>query len=961
MRSILRPVPRPILCWTLLLAIAGSSPRSARVIAAPPVATDPRLAVDLFAESPQIVTPIGLTVDALGRVLVVESHTHFRPAGYKGPATDRIRMFEDTRGTGRADRISTWFEGTHSTMNLAVYRDGSVYVATRNEIFRLRDSKGAGAADERTPIVRLESAGNYPHNGLSGFAFDFHGDVYFGIGENLGAAYKLIGSDGSSLSGGGEGGNIFRCRSDGGRLERIATGFWNPFHFCFDTFGRLIAVDNDPDSRPPCRLLNIVDGGDYGFRFRYGRSGLHPFVAWNGELPGTLPMASATGEAPAGIVAYESDNLPAEYRGELLATSWGDHRVDRFTLSEHGATVWAKMTPLLTGGEDFRPVSIAVAPDGSLYVSDWVDKSYSVHGKGRIWHIHAATNHSSNASVGAPAERSAIHSPRRDVREPAARRLAADESNGRPLLRKLAATDSDPRVRAAAIEALADVADAHTDFEAIAEHDPAIAVQSLAVRCMPIAALNASAAQLIKPSQPAAIRAEALRRETNSSTFEAALAALDDPDPFLQQAARQALGRMPEKLKDLDPTKLPTPGQRLGLMLVLRSVDEPAGRKSLPRFLEDSDPSIRFAAIEWIGEEHVKSLRSKVVAMLSDGADTRELFEACVAALELIDGTQRPDEFHGEQFVVGVLSDTHASNAMRRLALRMLRPDHPALTIGLLKTFLASTDEALRTEAIRTLRDSPHAERLPVLAAVARDEHAPAELRAEAIVGLSDAPDDRELLLSLAEGGQPLVYQEALRSLRGAKLSDPERARLVALGRRAPAAAELVAMILDPPAPSNPPRHDVDAWLKTLEGPADAAAGQRIFFHPRAAGCYRCHQIQGRGGHVGPDLTTDARLLGRRKLVESIVDPSKEIAPRFVPWLLVTKDGRSRTGLLVTEGPGDLETYGDSTGKLFILSPSDIAERHPLRTSIMPEGLADLLTPQEFRDLLAFLLQEEKK
>ena len=214
-------------------------------------------------------------------------------------------MFEDTKGAGRADRITTLFEGTSSTMNVAVCRDRSLYVATRSEIFRLRDSNGddsktAKPFGERTPIAHLETAGNYPHNGLSGMAFDFHGDLYFAIGENLGAAYKLVGSDGATLHGGGEGGDIFRCRADGSHLERIATGFWNPFAICFDAFGRLWAVDNDPDSRPPCRLLHVVPGGDYGYRFRYGRSGLHPFVAWNGELPGTLPMASATGEARRG-------------------------------------------------------------------------------------------------------------------------------------------------------------------------------------------------------------------------------------------------------------------------------------------------------------------------------------------------------------------------------------------------------------------------------------------------------------------------------------------------------------------------------------------------------------------------------------------------------------------------------------------------------------------------------------
>ena len=59
-------------------------------------------------------------------------------------------------------------------------------------------------ADERKKIVRLDSAGNYPHNGLAGFAFDPQGNLHFALGENLGAPYNLIGSDSTTLSGGGE-------------------------------------------------------------------------------------------------------------------------------------------------------------------------------------------------------------------------------------------------------------------------------------------------------------------------------------------------------------------------------------------------------------------------------------------------------------------------------------------------------------------------------------------------------------------------------------------------------------------------------------------------------------------------------------------------------------------------------------------------------------------------------------
>src|SRR5438445_8862514 len=97
-----------------------------------PKAMDGRLMIERFAAEPDIVTPTGIAVDARGRVLVVESHTHFRPKGYEGPPADRIRTFEDTDGDGRADKIGKFFEGTQWTMNLGIHPDGSVYVATRN-------------------------------------------------------------------------------------------------------------------------------------------------------------------------------------------------------------------------------------------------------------------------------------------------------------------------------------------------------------------------------------------------------------------------------------------------------------------------------------------------------------------------------------------------------------------------------------------------------------------------------------------------------------------------------------------------------------------------------------------------------------------------------------------------------------------------------------------------------------
>src|SRR5688572_29342431 len=85
-----------------------------------------------------------------------------------------------------------------------------------------------------------------------------------------------------------------------------------------------------------------------------------------------------TGEAPTGIIWHG---------GALLGCTWTDHGIQRFSLEVRGASFTTKPEWFIRGAHDFRPSGIAAAPDGTLYVSDWVDGSYEVHGKGRVWRI----------------------------------------------------------------------------------------------------------------------------------------------------------------------------------------------------------------------------------------------------------------------------------------------------------------------------------------------------------------------------------------------------------------------------------------------------------------------------------------------------------------------------------------------------------------------------------------------
>ncbi len=340
---------------------------------------DGRFRMSLFAEHPQIWTPTGIAVDAQGRVFVIESNTHLPKPNYDGPKLDRVLVFADENG--RAGKGVVFAEGFRAAMNLTFGPKGELYVVERNGV-QVLDEKGAA-----TQVVSLETKGDFPHNGLGGVCIGPDGMLYLGFGENLGLSYTLKGSDGSKASGGGEGGNVFRCTLAGGKVERFATGFWNPFSLAFDLAGNLFAVDNDADGRPPCRLAHVVEGGNYGYQFRYGRSGLHPFVAWDGELPGTLPMVAGTGEAPSGLLWCAALGWPEEYGTSLISTSWGDNSLETFPLEARGISFKAERKVFARGDASFRPVAMAAGKDGTVYITDWADKEYAVHRKGRIWRL----------------------------------------------------------------------------------------------------------------------------------------------------------------------------------------------------------------------------------------------------------------------------------------------------------------------------------------------------------------------------------------------------------------------------------------------------------------------------------------------------------------------------------------------------------------------------------------------
>lgn len=813
-----------------------------------PRCLDPELSLEAIAGPPELVTPIGCTVDDRGRVYVLESHTHFPKPDSPGPATDRILMFPTVLG----GRPEVFAEGFRWGMNLAAGPGESIYLTHRNGVVRLEGPDGQGRSPSRKNLVMMETAGDYPHNGLGGLAFGPDGWMYLGTGENLGLPYVIRGSDGSRIArNAGAGGVVVRCRIDGSHLELVATGFWNAFGLGFDGRGRLFLVDNDPDSRPPCRLLQVIPDGNYGFQFRHGRDGLSPLISWNGELPGTLGMVAGTGEAPSSVLDAARTRFPATYGGSILVTATWDHQVEVFRPVPVGASFRSGREVLVEGDASFRPVSLAAAPDGSVVFTDWVKPDYSVHGSGRLWHLFAKHPSPKNPeSLPDPngMERSRIELESLGPAEGFQRWMAA-------------AGAADPFVRSTAVSRLSEVDLQRLDAEWTA------------------------AAPKVRTS--------------------------------LLLAARKSLAR-----ESPDPTRTAS---------------------WIRRGLGDEDPQVRTAALVWASEDDVRSVLDEVRRVLEGVTPTPRLAELQPVALRMLLGTH------------SVGGSTHETG--REEIQTIAAPQLPQATTESERVSRMRDQKAprfLREESVRDLAGTLDPAAIGALQALARDPAEPADLRCEAILSLRGTHRDSvTALLPLLRDSKETVATEMARSLQPWLESPGIRAALeqaVASGRPGVRTAALQTLGKPESRPST-----AEEWMRVLEGPpGDPEEGDRRFRSPES-GCSRCHRVLNRGGNLGPDLSVVSRGSNRERLLRSLLEPSRDIAPQFAEHRIETREGDVYSGRLVSEEPGGTVTLLTGVGQQVRIPGRLVVRNDPSAVSLMPEGLLGAMSVDDVRNLVAYL------
>ena len=134
----------------------------------------------------------------------------------------------------------------------------------------------------------------------------------------------------------------------------------------------------------------------------------------------------------------------------------------------------------------------------------------------------------------------------------------------------------------------------------------------------------------------------------------------------------------------------------------------------------------------------------------------------------------------------------------------------------------------------------------------------------------------------------------------------------------------------------------------------DWARGKKLFFGEQP-GCYKCHQIGGQGGKIGPDLSV---LVSRdyASVLKDIVEPSAAINPDYTAYNIFLKNGDIQTGVILSQTDERI-VLGQVGGKGLEIAKSDIAQMKASKVSLMPEGLLKGLNAQQQRDLMTFLLR----
>ena len=230
-----------------------------------------------------------------------------------------------------------------------------------------------------------------------------------------------------------------------------------------------------------------------------------------------------------------------------------------------------------------------------------------------------------------------------------------------------------------------------------------------------------------------------------------------------------------------------------------------------------------------------------------------------------------------------------------------------------------------------------------LLLPIAVDSARSLDVRTAAVRAVARVNEGVDGLLAMAVAGR---ITDDLRYVVGAELR----------GVRRPSVREQAEKLFPAPLAKEGKALPPVAELVKIHG--DTGRGAAVF-RRADIGCINCHQVGGEGVDLGPKLTEIGGKLGKEALSEAILDPSAGISFGFEAWEIQMKNGDEVSGIIASETEDEivLKTAAGATSRH---KKADIAKREQQKLSIMPAGLQQNMTTQEFADLLEYLASLKK-
>lgn len=988
----------------LRVCLGGVSVWSASAASAPPFdptqfELDPQIEITRWAAEPDVVDPVALCFDESGRAFVAECRDYPYGVGPDGAVNSTVRLLEDLDGDGRPERSTVFADQLSYVTSVTPWR-GGVLVAAAPDILFLKDNNGDGKADVRQVVLTGFKRG-VSDSLVNSLRYHLDGRIHGANGGNNGvvSSPRWRGEDKErgpiDLRG-----HDFSFDPDTGTLELTGqTG--GGFGRVFDDLGRAFTTYN----------INHIQYCFLPRRYfeRYaGLPGEHltGSISDHEEMSRIYPISEARTRpnhpeqsghfsAAGGMGYLGTGRWPVEYQGSVLVCDVVGNLIHRDVLrpTQGGGFVASRATNEMTReflasrDPDFRPVGVECGPDGALYVLA-MQRSVIEHPD----YIPEAVR--AKLDVRAGADRGRIYRlaprgirplPKVDLGRMKSLDLVpllAHEDvwwryTAQRLLHERQGTDVEAALRQLAGDTRSPLGRIHAlwTMQALGllragEIIPALRDGNPGVR------------------ENALLLAEPLL-EKESSLAGPVLALLMDPNPRVRFQAIMTAGlglgdRAAGPLSNLLRFYSGDSRIRLAILAAMAPGDL---TMVLQSYLRDNQ-----AAMAQAGP--VLVVFHDVADLIGARSETRPAdLETLIKRISLgvgevartalltgiIDGIERvgakPKLTQGARTALSSLA-TRAPVTRLPLVWRLSRlcgqPDSPALLAALPAALVGATNTAasltnrLAHLALAGLDPTP-AGRDALLQCLSGTETA--EIQAAAFFELqrrSDPTLGAELVArwrALGPGmrGTALQWILSRRAWHGdlvaawekgtltvgeLNLDLEQRRRLLQGG--APELQSRVAKFIGDGEYANRAGR-VSEWLAKLPPQGDAVAGRKVF----EADCAKCHRGGGVGRNVGPDLSSVVHR-SVEDLLANILDPNMAVNPGFVAYVAETQGGETHTGLLLSQDAAAVNLV-QADEHVVSLPRKNLIKLQSSGRSLMPEGLEQTRSPQELRDLIAFL------